>query len=95
MDRERLKTIYNQVDNALHRGRLKHAVAGEQKAYDLSLVARWRSEFVSLLSEHAMVFPQEERVLLVNLNGDEGGGVQVIEAVADGPFAVGPGYTGA
>lgn len=92
MDSERLKTIYNQVDNALHRGRLKHAVAGEQKVYDLSLVARWRTEFVSLLSQHLILFPQEERVLLVTLNGDAEGRVKVIQAEADGPFAVGPGF---
>lgn len=95
MDSERLKTIYNQVDNALHRGRLKQAVRGEKKVYDLSLVASWRSEFLGLLAQHIVLFPEEERALVVMLNGDEEGRVKVLQAEAGGPFAVGPGFAGA
>jgi len=88
MTTERLGTIYNQVDNALHRGRLKHAVSGDQKVYDLVMMAGWKEEFLSLLSQHLILFPEEERALLVFLDGDDEGNVQVVEAKAGGPFTV-------
>lgn len=94
LNRARLKEIYGQCGNALHRGRLKHALSGKHKIYNLGQIVEWQSALVALLSQHLILFPQENRVLLVNLDGDGDGRVKVIQAEADGPFWVDQTYQG-
>jgi hypothetical protein len=88
MSRLELKTMYGQCGNILHRGVLKHALAGKQRIYDLDQVARWQRKIVNLLAEHTILFPQEHRAVMVNLKGDDKGRVIVAHAEADGPFVV-------
>lgn len=87
MTRKDLKAIYSECGEVLHRGAIKHALAGKRKAYDPGMVATWRQQIVDLLWQHVIFVPSENLVFLVHLTGGPDGSVQVSKAVSDGPYA--------
>jgi hypothetical protein len=88
MTRGELKDIYGKCGNSLHRGVLKHALAGRNRIYDVDELMRWTRKLSGLLVEHSIVFPHDERAVLVGLFGGPNGEVAVLELEADGPFSV-------
>ena len=88
ISRHRLKEIYGKCGNSLHRGVLLHALQGKKRVYNVDELWGWWVEVMNTISEHLILFPKDERALLVNLNGDGDGRVTVAEAQAEGAFAV-------
>lgn len=69
MPRQAFSEIYGKCGNHLHRGFLKHALKGKGRTYDVDELSNWHRSFVQLITQHLILFPQEERVVLVNLIG--------------------------
>lgn len=90
LTRSELKRIYGQCGNVLHRGMLKHSLAGKQKIYDGNQLVDWVMAVMALINEHSILFPQDHRAVLVSLHGGQNGEVAVIQMKADGPFQVQP-----
>lgn len=88
MRRQDLRAVYNACGTALHRGKLASLLKGQQKAYEPSRVRFWLDEFTKLLSLHAVMLPDENRVLVVSLEATRGEPVTVYDLAADGPFDV-------
>lgn len=90
LTRGELKEIYGKCGRELHRGVLKHALAGAQKVYDANQLIDWVMSVVALINEHSILFPKEHRAVLVSLHGGENGEVAVLQLKADGPFQIHP-----
>jgi hypothetical protein len=86
MPRQALAEIYGKCGNNLHRGFLKHALKGEVRTYDVDELTSWHKSLVGLITQHLILFQQEQRVVLVTLIGGPDGNVMVVNAQADGPF---------
>ncbi|MEO6361545.1 MAG: hypothetical protein ABIO43_13395 [Sphingomicrobium sp.] len=88
ISRIELKKLYGDCGRLLHRGVLKHTLQGRERIYNLTQIANWHKQLFALLAEHMILLPKENKVLIVNLIDDDGGRVQVAQAVSDGPFSV-------
>jgi hypothetical protein len=87
MARSDLKDIYGKCGRALHRGVLKHTLAGSDKTYDVNELIDWLRAISALLAEHSILFPHGNRAMLVSLFGGPNGAVAVLQLSADGPFS--------
>lgn len=88
LTRGQLREVYGKCGDALHRGVLKHTLAGKQKIYDANELVGWVRSVAALVREHSILFPQENRAMLVNLFGGRNQEVAVIQLAAEGPFSV-------
>jgi hypothetical protein len=88
LTRTQLKEIYGRCGDALHRGRLLHTLMGKQKVYDPNDLIVWVRSIAALVREHSILFPRENRAMLVNLFGGPNEEVAVLHLSADGPFSV-------
>lgn len=76
-DRQQLSNIYNKCGDMLHVGKLAVLLTGSRKAYDIAELRQWSAGLAELLSQHLIYLPGFEEVLIVTLEPDTGGGVQV------------------
>lgn len=88
LTRSELKEIYGKCGNELHRGRLMHTLTGKQKVYDPNDLIVWLRSIAALVREHSILFPEEDRAILVNFFGGPNREVRVLELSATGPFSV-------
>lgn len=86
MTRSELKEIYGKCGNALHRGILKHTLAGKQRIYDPNELIAWVRSVRALVIEHSILFPRENRAVLVGPFAGQNGEAVVLQLAADGPF---------
>ncbi|GGB68894.1 hypothetical protein [Blastomonas aquatica] len=84
MDLAELKKVYNECGELLHRGALKHALAGKQREYAPEEILGWVNRIKALLNLHVVLMLDAGIVVLVTLS-NENGEVQVALAQSDGP----------
>jgi hypothetical protein len=84
---EDLQQVYGRCGDILHRGVLKHMLAGKERVYDINILHKWASEIGRLLTCHIILVPAESGAYVVNLTGGPDSSVQLIKLAADGPFA--------
>lgn len=84
MTRDELQAIYAACGELLHRGVLKHALAGGGRNYQLDDVVRWTSRIRGLLRHHVVMLLEPGNVFLVRMH-NERGEVEVLYAQAPGP----------
>jgi hypothetical protein len=65
-----------------------HTLTGKQKVYDPNDIIVWVRSIAGLVREHSILFPKEERAMIVNLFGGPNEEVAVIQLAAEGPFLV-------
>lgn len=87
ISRQDLREIYGRCGDMLHRGFLKHALAGRNRVYDIKKIMDWHGQLYWLVFEHMILLPKEHKAVFVTLQ-DEFGRVFVAQAEADGPFVV-------
>jgi hypothetical protein len=88
LTRTELKEIYGKCGKELHRGMLKHTLQGSAKIYDANELVGWMQAIGRMLALHSILFPDEERAVLVNLFGGPNREVAVIQLAAKGPFSI-------
>jgi hypothetical protein len=68
---EDLGSIYARSGDVLHRGLVKHVLAGRKRAYNIAELDGWAKKIGSLLSEHMVPIPSEGVLLFVHVvNGE-------------------------
>lgn len=85
LTRQQIQNIYGRCGNFLHRGKVKRGPEGLRKRYDLSIIKGWAEAFERLLEIHIITLPQLNKILLVHMNGPDGG-VSVRTGEAEGSF---------
>lgn len=83
MTMDELQTTYAACGELLHRGVLKHALAGGGRNYQLDDVVRWTSRIRGLLREHVVMLLEPGNVFLVRMHNEQGE-VEVLYARAPG-----------
>ena len=84
MDMAELQAVYGECGELLHRGVLKHALAGNRRHYKADEIVRWTSRIRGLLSCHVVMLLEPGSVFLVQMQ-NEHGEVEVSFAQASGP----------
>lgn len=83
LKRSDLKRTYHACGEHLHRGVLRHVYEGRAKTYDPGQINRWASAIHRLLETHAVLLPDMNTVLFVNM-ADADGRVHCFLARAEG-----------
>lgn len=84
MAMEELQTMYADCGELLHRGVLKHALAGTGRSYRVEDVIRHASRIRALLSQHVVMLLEPGCVFIVQMM-DPNGMVDVLYAKSPGP----------
>lgn len=72
LKREELKSVYHTCGDYLHKGALKHVYDRKVKTYNPDHINRWAAAIHRLLETHAVLLPDLNTVLLVNMAGPDG-----------------------
>lgn len=88
LSRRRMKRIYDSCAAHLHSGTLADIINQTVPPYDLTQVARWRDELVSLLSQHQVMLPHVGLVMIVWLKEPVSGSSRIIFGQAEGPLQI-------
>ena len=72
LTRADLKTVYHSCSENLHRGALKSAMEGKRRAYDVSPIRDWFGSVVQLLDQHAVLLPELNAALLIQMSDEKG-----------------------
>lgn len=67
-----LKKMYHACGENLHRGVLGHVIEGRRKAYDIQPIRNWFEAILQLLEQHAVLLPDINSALLVQMSNEVG-----------------------
>lgn len=72
LTRADLKSMYHACGENLHRGVLEHVINGRRRAYDIQPIRDWFASILHLLEQHAVLLPEQNAALLVQMADEHG-----------------------